>query len=59
MIQFEIYEDTAGEYCWRLRAANGELIADSGEGYRKKADCHHGIHLIKTQASTAGVKDET
>jgi uncharacterized protein YegP (UPF0339 family) len=30
---FYIYEDSAGEYRWRLRAANNEIVADSAEGY--------------------------
>jgi hypothetical protein len=31
--RFEIYEDQAGEYRWRLRRRNGDILADSGEGY--------------------------
>jgi Domain of unknown function (DUF1508) len=30
-----------------LRAANGKIIADSGEGYVSKSDCQHGIELVK------------
>lgn len=29
-----IYEDEAGEFRWRLKARNGRIVADSGEGYR-------------------------
>lgn len=28
-----IYRDAAGAWRWRLKAANGRVIADSGEGY--------------------------
>lgn len=32
--QFEIYRDTNDEHRWRLRAPNGKVVADSGEGYK-------------------------
>jgi uncharacterized protein len=43
---FLIYKDAAGEYRWRYQASNTKVIADSGEGYKNKADCWHGIHLV-------------
>ena len=36
--KFEVYEDSAGEWRWRGIAGNGEIIADSGEGYATKAN---------------------
>jgi uncharacterized protein len=42
-----VYKDRLGEYRWQLVAANNKIIADSGEGYRNKADCLHGISLVK------------
>ena len=33
----QVYRDSAGEWRWRKVAANGEPIADSGEGYVKWA----------------------
>ena len=36
MSKFQIYQDRKGEYRWRLRARNGEIIADSNEGYSRK-----------------------
>ena len=35
----EIYRDVRGEYRWRVRAANGRIVADSSEGYENRADC--------------------
>lgn len=32
-----IYLDDAEEWRWRLRARNGRILADSGEGYARKA----------------------
>lgn len=33
---FEIYRDNNGEWRWRLVARNRRIIADSGEGYKRK-----------------------
>ena len=59
MSKFQIYKDRKGEYRWRLRARNGEIIADSNEGYSSKANCKHGIDLVKQQAASAEVEDQT
>ena len=59
MTKFQIYQDRKGEYRWRLRASNGEIIADSNEGYSRKDSCKHGIDLIKQQAAGAEVEDQT
>ena len=50
MADFQIYRDNTGEYRWRMRADNYEIIADSGEGYVNKSDCEHGIELVKRLA---------
>jgi uncharacterized protein len=57
--KFQLYKDRKGEYRWRLRARNGEIIADSNEGYSSKASCKHGIDLVKEQAANAEVEDQT
>jgi uncharacterized protein YegP (UPF0339 family) len=57
--KFQLYEDRKGEYRWHLRARNGEIIADSNEGYSSKASCKHGIDLVKEQAASAVVEDQT
>jgi uncharacterized protein len=57
--KFQIYKDRKGEYRWRLRARNGEIIADGNEGYSSKATCKHGIDLVKEQAASAAVEDQT
>jgi uncharacterized protein YegP (UPF0339 family) len=57
--KFQIYQDRKGEYRWRLRARNGEIIADSNEGYSSKANCKHGIDLVKQQAASAEFEDQT
>jgi len=54
--KFEIYTDKAGEYRFRLKATNGEIIA-TGEGYKKKASCINGIESIKKNAPDAEILD--
>jgi uncharacterized protein len=44
---FQVYEDGGGEWRWRLVAGNERIIAVSGEGYRDRRDCLHGIELVK------------
>ncbi|HYO10433.1 MAG TPA: DUF1508 domain-containing protein [Tepidisphaeraceae bacterium] len=57
MGKFQIFQDKSGEYRWRLRAANGQIIATSGEGYRAKSDALRGIEAVKTQTTAAAVED--
>jgi uncharacterized protein len=47
--KFEIYTDKAGEYRFRLKASNGQIIAVS-EGYKAKASCTNGIESVKKNA---------
>jgi uncharacterized protein YegP (UPF0339 family) len=44
--KFQIYKDTAGEFRFRLKASNGEIIAE-GEGYESKEGCLNGIEVIR------------
>jgi uncharacterized protein YegP (UPF0339 family) len=59
MAKFQVYKSTNGEFRWRFRADNGEIIATSSEGYTTKRSCEHGIELVKTKSPTAQVEDQT
>lgn len=48
--QFELYEDNGGEYRWRLRHRNGNLIADSGEGYTQRHNAQGGMQSVRRNA---------
>jgi uncharacterized protein YegP (UPF0339 family) len=54
---FEIYASSASlaavQWRWRLKSANGEIIADSAEGYVSRFDCEYAIRLVQgtTQAT--------
>jgi uncharacterized protein YegP (UPF0339 family) len=59
MAKFEVYKDAKGEFRWRMKAGNGEIIADSNEGYKSKDSCMHGLELVKRDAAAAPVDDKT
>lgn len=44
--KFEIYNDKAGEFRFRLKARNGEIILAS-EGYKTKASCENGVESVR------------
>lgn len=52
--KFEVYNDKAGEFRFRLKATNGQIIATS-EGYKAKAGCMNGIESVKKNAPDAEV----
>ena len=52
--KFEVWTDKAGEYRFRLKALNGEIIATS-EGYRSKKSCLNGIQSVIKNAATARI----
>ena len=54
--KFEVYKDKAGEFRFRLKAGNGEIIA-VGEGYKNKASALSGIESVKKSAADATVVD--
>ncbi len=49
--KFEIYTDKAGEFRFRLKARNGEIIAVS-EGYKAMTGCKNGIESVKKNADS-------
>lgn len=52
--KFELYEDKAGEYRFRLKARNGENIGRS-EGYKAKDSARNGIASVGKNAPDADV----
>ena len=47
--KFEMYQDKAGEFRFRLKARNGQIVGTS-EGYTAKAGCLNGIESVKKNA---------
>ena len=52
--KFEVYTDKAGEFRFRLKATNGQVIAVS-EGYKAMASCENGIASVKKNAPDADI----
>jgi uncharacterized protein YegP (UPF0339 family) len=62
--KLEIYKDKSGEFRWRLTHTNGQVIADSGQGYKAKDFSASflavkGISSLKENAPNATVEDKT
>ena len=55
--KFELYTDKAGEFRFRLKATNGQVIAVS-EGYKAKASCENGMESVKKNAVDAPVVEQ-
>ena len=55
--KFEMYVDNAGEFRFRLKATNGEIIAAS-EGYKAKERCENGIASVRENAPVAEMVEE-
>ncbi len=52
---FELFEDDGGEWRWHLTHDNGNIIADSGEGYASKQKAREGLQSVKENAPGADV----
>ncbi len=54
--KFELYEDKSGEFRFRLKAKNGQVIATS-EGYKAKDSALNGIESVKKNAPDAEIEE--
>ena len=54
--KFEVYEDKSGEFRFRLKSGNGEVVA-VGEGYKSRSGAHEGCEAVKRAASAAAIED--
>ena len=55
--KFELYQSRAGDYRFRLKARNGQIIAIS-ENYSGKAGCLNGIDSVRKNAAEAEIMEE-
>ena len=55
--KFELYEDKSGQFRFRLKARNGEIVATS-EAYTTKSACENGIASVRKNAPEAPVVEE-
>lgn len=54
--KFEVYEDKAGQFRFRLKAGNGEVVA-TGEGYTTRPAAHKGCEAVQRAADGAEIVD--
>ena len=54
--KFEMYQDKSGDYRFRLKASNGQIIAVS-ENYESKGSCENGIESVKKNAPEAEIEE--
>ncbi len=45
-MKFEVHKTKNGQFMWRLKAANGNILADSAESYTTKENCIAGMMLV-------------
>ena len=55
--KFEMYLDKAGEFRFRLKARNGEIIAIS-DGYGTRESCETGIEYVRRNTPTAAIRED-
>jgi uncharacterized protein YegP (UPF0339 family) len=55
-MQFQVLKSRkTGQWFWRLKADNGETVADSAESYINRLDAIGAIRLIQTKAFEASI----
>jgi len=55
--KFELYKDSKGEWRWNLRHNNGNIIADSAEGYSSKQKAKQGMESVRKNTPGAAVME--
>ena len=55
---FEVYKDRSGDYRWRLRATNTQILAIAAQGYSDKRSCLNAIESVKRDVADAPVEEK-
>ena len=53
---FKVYQDSRGEWRWKLLADNYKVIADSAEGYKEQRKCLAAIDKVIVAANGATIR---
>lgn len=59
MAKFHIYRRSDGQFGWRLKSSNGQVIATGNEGFVTKSGAENGIAAVKRDAPGATTQDDT
>jgi uncharacterized protein YegP (UPF0339 family) len=57
-VYFAIRKNESGQFSWRAVADNNEILAAS-ETLQSKDACTNAINVVKEQAASAEIKDQT
>ena len=55
-MKFEVYRDRNSNWRWRLKARNGRIVADSGEGYASRTNAFRAARRVKCAAYSAVIE---
>ena len=55
---FDVYKDKGGEFRWRLRTTNTQVIATCGQGFSSKQACTSSIDSVKKNAADAPIVEK-
>ena len=58
-VVFEVYKDKGGEFRFRIKNDEGDILAITQKSYEKKEDLLKIIDTIKKNAATAKVDDQS
>ena len=50
---FEVYEDTDGEFRWRLVSSNGQIVAVAGEGFTTEDHAWRSLNAMRIWVEVA------
>lgn len=59
MPELEFYEDSSGLFRWRIKAANGRVIAAASEAYGRREDAVENAHLVADFFAEYANEDDT
>lgn len=45
-MRFVVFQDSAGQWRWHLKAGNNRIMGDGGEGYSRERDARAAIQKI-------------
>ena len=58
MWKFEVYQDAARQYRWRLKAGNGLILGDSGQGYATRWNARRAAEDVRRSISAATIVEK-
>lgn len=50
---YEVYADTAGNYRWRAKSGNGQIVASSGESFASQSNATRAAENVRDNAGGA------